>query len=132
MEKIYCHSELLTVSIKIKFVIEVPSFTPSTRPYVLAMDNSTYCLKDNTSGSQGKSGEPVEASCLNRKEQGLLKHLFLKDLFLGNVARTLNTTWPTYLFTMSTIRYICTFVTDLYDSFHYVVHSSNCRFVFVD
>lgn len=27
MEKIYCHSELLTVSIKIKFVIEVPIHT---------------------------------------------------------------------------------------------------------
>ena len=86
MEKIYCHSELLTVSIKIKFVIEVPPFRPSIRPYVLAMDNSTYCLEDNTSESQGKSGEPVEASCLNRKGQGLPKHLFPTDLFLGYVA----------------------------------------------
>ena len=33
MEKIYCHSELLTVSIKIKFVIKVPPFRPSIRPY---------------------------------------------------------------------------------------------------
>ena len=33
MEKIYSHSELLTVSIKIKFVIEVPPFRPSIRPY---------------------------------------------------------------------------------------------------
>lgn len=86
MEKIYCHSELLTVSIKIKFVIEVPPFRPSIRPYVLAMDNSTYCLEDNTSESQGKSGEPAEASCLNRKGQGLPKNLFPTDLFLGNVA----------------------------------------------
>ena len=84
-EKIYCQSELLTVTIKIKFVIEVPPFRPSIRPYVLAMDNSTYCLKDNTSGSQGKSREPVEASCLNRKGQELPKHLFLNDLFLGRV-----------------------------------------------
>ena len=86
MEKIYCQSELLTVSIKIYFVIEVPPFRPSIRPHVLAMDNSTYCLKHNTSGSQGKSGEPVEASCLNSKGQELPKHLFLNDLFLGNVA----------------------------------------------
>ena len=51
---------------------------PATQA-ILAMDNSTYCLKDSTSGSQRKSGEPVEASCLNRKGQGLPKHLFLND-----------------------------------------------------